>query len=775
MGSFSKLFKKHTLEASKDRSFIIFEVTITLLFLILIPASRSLIEQLNPDLISRHVPANMDPAVSVLNGSLAGTIPVYFPTSIAADVGSLQPGSCSGFLCDTKLVWSSGSLAVPNFTPSYSVKRSLEQFIVDEWFDLDPTFPTYGSILEISEFSLTGSTEFIIHENQTNPIGPLRMTDAASTIMKGWVKQKVAKDIEFSTQVFPSDATTVGINIEVQMLGPYMLYLLLFPMPFIVTMIVNEKVKGMKDLLLSSGLRNSTYWLACLSFSMCFCLASNALLYIIGFSLRLDFFVHTSFWLILLMFIIWDMFLVMTSVFIASFFSSARFVALISFIVVFMVSEPSSGTAMLALGPEEVSDILLIPTIAITKICTHMNALAVDGDVELSRLTEGGTLTEYYKHLLLGILLCGIIYAFIILLRILNSKRKNRTVYDGDAIVNNATVSIAADLLEVEEQNAMSNEGVITIKHAVVQYPEMDRPAVNNLSFVCHKGEITVLAGINGAGKSSLCKAISGINKLSNGDIIVDGCSVNNDIQGVRQKLGVCPQDSIFWPSLSARLHLEVFGTIRGSKGEVLEKEIDDLLEQMNLSEHANRPVKGFSGGMKRRLVAAMAFVGDPDILVLDEVSTSLSPDLAIELQSYVRKIAKDKTVILTTHSISEVEALADKIYLISNGSPIAVGTTQELKKRFGDGYNVVLVGETGEDVTPKADIFKNEFQTAELVDIKDKTASFRVSDVAVSELFRFLSDMTINHFSVSYTSLQDVLSNLVAQQSSSATDSAKE
>jgi len=215
--------------------------------------------------------------------------------------------------------------------------------------------------------------------------------------------------------------------------------------------------------------------------------------------------------------------------------------------------------------------------------------------------------------------------------------------------------------------------------------------AVKGSWFNIEKDKLFCLLGPNGAGKTTTINCLTGIIPTTAGDGLVYGESIRSTagIAKIRKKLGVCPQFNVLWESLSAREHLHVFGSLKGLSGVDLIHSTEELLSQVKLVEAANVRAASYSGGMKRRLSVAIALIGDPKILFLDEPTTGMDPITRRHVWDMIEAAKRGRAIVLTTHSMEEADILGDRIAIMARGRIRCIGTPIRLKTRFGAGYVV--------------------------------------------------------------------------------------
>jgi ABC-type multidrug transport system ATPase subunit len=186
---------------------------------------------------------------------------------------------------------------------------------------------------------------------------------------------------------------------------------------------------------------------------------------------------------------------------------------------------------------------------------------------------------------------------------------------------------------------------------------------------------------------------MTGLFPPTSGTGIVGPYSINNDMENIYSEMGICPQHNILWGELTAESHQYFFGRLKGQKGNALRAEVKKNLEAVNLAmpNLKNRGAAGFSGGMQRRLSVANSIIGNPSVVYMDEPSTGLDPASRRQLWDVISKAKRDKSVILTTHSMEEADVLCDQLGIMSGGRLLCLGPAYDLKRRFGKGYTCIV------------------------------------------------------------------------------------
>ena len=206
--------------------------------------------------------------------------------------------------------------------------------------------------------------------------------------------------------------------------------------------------------------------------------------------------------------------------------------------------------------------------------------------------------------------------------------------------------------------------------------------AVNNLNMEVKKGELYALLGINGAGKTTTIKMLSCLTTPTSGEAYLNEKSVVKDVNEVKKIIGVSPQETAIAPNLSVKENLELMCGIYGFSKEKIKIKVAELMEQFELNSIEKKKAGKLSGGWQRRLSIAMALIGEPEILFLDEPTLGLDVIARSELWDTIRTLKGEITIILTTHYMEEAEALSDRIGIMKNGKLLVVGTAEELKEK---------------------------------------------------------------------------------------------
>lgn len=211
-----------------------------------------------------------------------------------------------------------------------------------------------------------------------------------------------------------------------------------------------------------------------------------------------------------------------------------------------------------------------------------------------------------------------------------------------------------------------------------------DLSAVDHLDLSVKEGELFSLLGVNGAGKTTTIKMLSCLIKPTSGDALLLGKSVKTEPQVIKQHTNISPQETAVAPNLSVKENLELIAGIYGQNKRTAQQSTKEMAQAFGLTDVLKKKAKTLSGGMQRRLSIAMALISNPQILFLDEPTLGLDVLARRELWTIIQSLKGKVTMILTTHYLEEVEALSDRVGVMSNGKLIATGTVAELTAQTG-------------------------------------------------------------------------------------------
>jgi ABC-2 type transport system ATP-binding protein len=226
------------------------------------------------------------------------------------------------------------------------------------------------------------------------------------------------------------------------------------------------------------------------------------------------------------------------------------------------------------------------------------------------------------------------------------------------------------------------NETVIETKDLTKRYDEV--VAVNRDSLSVPRGEVLGFLGPNGAGKTTTMRMLTCFTAPTEGSAVIDGHDVIADAIGARRSIGYLPESNPLYPDLLAVEYLQFAAELRGIERGQANKRIKSIIEQTGLGDYYARPIRTLSKGFRQRVGLAQALVHQPPILILDEPMSGLDPNQAVEIRDLIRDIGRERTVILSTHNLAEVQVACDRVLIIANGKLVADDKPERLRERAG-------------------------------------------------------------------------------------------
>ena len=216
--------------------------------------------------------------------------------------------------------------------------------------------------------------------------------------------------------------------------------------------------------------------------------------------------------------------------------------------------------------------------------------------------------------------------------------------------------------------------------------------AVDHIDFTVHTGEIVALLGPNGAGKTTTLRILTGYLAPSAGTVEIKGLSLKNQTRAIKQAVGYLPESAPLYKNMLVYDYLLFLARVRGLDPALRHSRIKDIVQTCGLSRIMHKPVSELSKGLKQRVGLAHALLHDPEILILDEPSEGLDPNQILEIREMIKTIGRKKTVILSTHILSEAEATCDRMIIINQGQIVADGSPGSLRKDSGVQAGITLV-----------------------------------------------------------------------------------
>jgi len=508
-------------------------------------------------------------------------------------------------------------------------------------------------------------------------------------------------------------------------------------LPIFMYGIIHEKEERLREIMKMNGLKMINYWIANYLWCLCLYIIAVSLFFIFGrFILKTDFFTETNPLILFAVFLGWGLCQVSMAVFFQNFFARAKTAIIVGYLL-------STWTSIIGVTFSEAAyptprelpyNIRLFPPFAFVRIiyqltfeCGNMKCVQNFADLggemwSCFAIVYGGALVFLLLGLYLDVVLpqeYGVQKHPLFFLKGFGKQKKNikeRILLEPEneaqpLQIQAKNVSDKTEAYEIEAEFEDSdvkseNQYVQTIQPPFDDCPLLiknlrkvyksvggkpPKVAVKDLSLHIKRGEMFGLLGPNGAGKTSLISMITGLYPPEAGNAWVGGYDILNQIDMVHRQMGVCPQFDLVWPELTVEEHLYFYARLRGVQASEEKAVVEKALKEVYLANFATFKTKQLSGGMKRRLSVAIALVGEPQIIFLDEPTTGLDPENRRQLWEILAEIRTNRAIVLTTHSMEEADVLCTRIGILTNGALRCIGTQKKLKRKYGGGYHLYI------------------------------------------------------------------------------------
>lgn len=322
------------------------------------------------------------------------------------------------------------------------------------------------------------------------------------------------------------------------------------------------------------------------------------------------------------------------------------------------------------------------------------------------------------------------------------------------------------NISDTSEQDPTGLKVGVFIKNLVKVYERGKKRAVDGLNIKMFEGQVTVLLGHNGAGKSTTMSILTGLFPPTSGTVLVNDNDICLNIKEVRKSLGLCPQHDVLFDHLTVEEHMNFYGRLKGLSDIILEQEIEKFLSDVGLSKKRDELVRNLSGGMQRKLSVAMAFIANTKTVILDEPTSGVDPESRRSIWDLILKSKQGRTILLSTHYMDEADLLGDRICIMSNGKLQCSGSSLFLKRRFGKGFILTLSrGDSSQaDMIDITRFITTYIPTAEFHEDLNAEISFVLPSNSTSEfgklfkaLERNMNQFGIKNYGISDTTLEEV------------------
>ena len=308
---------------------------------------------------------------------------------------------------------------------------------------------------------------------------------------------------------------------------------------------------------------------------------------------------------------------------------------------------------------------------------------------------------------------------------------------------------------------------MIEVKNVTKKYGST--VAVNNISFNVNDGEVVGFLGPNGAGKSTTMNMITGFIEPTSGQIIVNGNDISKRTKKAKKDIGYMPENVPLYYELTPKEFVTYMAELKMVKRNVRKQEVQEVLKEVGLEEVQNKLIRNLSRGYKQRVSMAGALIGNPDVIILDEPTVGLDPKQITEIRSLIKKLGQKHTVILSTHILSEVSQICERVIIINKGKIIAIDSPENLEKATKEKNSISITVEDPKDNMKNLKEKIKEIETIELKkDNNDGTKQYVITSSADVDLRKKLfevlpkEEIVIFELKKTETTLEDAFIKLI-------------
>ena len=308
---------------------------------------------------------------------------------------------------------------------------------------------------------------------------------------------------------------------------------------------------------------------------------------------------------------------------------------------------------------------------------------------------------------------------------------------------------------------------MIEVKNVTKKYG--NKIAVDNISFEVKDGEVVGFLGPNGAGKSTTMNMITGFIEPTDGTIMINGNDISKKAKKAKKQIGYMPENVPLYHELTVKEFIKYMAELKFVKRPERKAEVDKVIKEAGLENVKNRLIRNLSRGYKQRVSLAGALVGNPDVIILDEPTVGLDPKQITEIRELIKELGKKHTVILSTHILSEVSQICEKVVIINKGKIVAIDTPENLEQKTKEKNGISVTVEDPKENMKKLKFKIPEIEKIEMIkDNEDGTKQFVITsktDIDLrKKLFEVLpkEEITIFELKKTETSLEDAFIKLI-------------
>ena len=308
---------------------------------------------------------------------------------------------------------------------------------------------------------------------------------------------------------------------------------------------------------------------------------------------------------------------------------------------------------------------------------------------------------------------------------------------------------------------------MIEVKNVTKKYGKF--VAVDDISFEIKEGEIVGLLGPNGAGKSTTMNMLTGFIEQTEGEIIIDGYDMLKKPKKAKKEIGYMPEGVPLYADLTVKEFVKYMAEIKGIDKKVRKEKVEKIIEETGLKEVENKLTRNLSRGYKQRVSMAGTLVGEPKILILDEPTVGLDPKQITEIRKLIKKLGETHTVILSSHILSEVSQICNKVIIINKGKIVAIDTPENLERKVSSNNSIYVTVEDTENKMEQVKDKISEIQDMKLIkNNEDGTKQYEITAKGEEDLRKVLfselakENITIFEMKKVDSSLEDAFMKLI-------------
>lgn len=611
------------------------------------------------------------------------------------------------------------------------------------------------------------------NESDSNGSLPKLIQLATQSIQSSLMGGSSTQDVNVKATLSDFQAAEVAATVFLS-LGPLLLtYGLTFMMPAFAYQTVLEKEKGLKQQLIMASVPIKIYWTSRFIPDFITYVVIMTINIVVLVACRVPAFVGTAPLAYIILFLCFGLNMIF-----------------LSYLLSFIFQKGEAAMKWLGLG---ISLLIILPYVIVTvafkddvSLVVHyaiailpsyaiFRAISMLGVSVVSRtpltLTDMGRWSEFGQEInVMIIFLAGEALLFLLLIIATELVLRARTI-PVDKSYQQVNVGQFEDLDVANEARRMLKHETDTLRIVNVSKSyqlskKKVKTVVSNVCLGIPSGECFGLLGPNGAGKTTLIGILSGVVGATSGEVVLHKKNILADRRTAYRSMGVCPQFDSLYDNLTGREHLILYSMLRDLPNK--EQLADHNISQFDLLDHADKLVKNYSGGNKRKLSVALAFLGEPKVVFLDEPSTGMDPVTRRKMWSRILELRKNRVIILTTHFMEEADALCGRIGIMINGRLKCLGTPHHLQLRHGGLYRVTITSKSHEIIES---FVLSQFPDAKLLNSVGDVQHYEIPQTKypLSVMFKIMQDnkdkYNISDYSISQTTLEQVFLNFAKQQ----------